>query len=62
MRGNPTESRQGFPRSYFADGREEPLEGGLSRAVEPPHGKAEIQGTFSVVFGMVGIIRIRRHG
>jgi hypothetical protein len=46
----------------LADRRGEPLEGGLSRAVEPPHGKEGAQGKVSVVLGMAGGIRTRRHG
>ena len=33
-----------IPPFLFADRRGEPLEGGLSRAVEPPHGKEAAQG------------------
>ena len=62
IRGNPAESSLDSPVRFFADERGGPLERGLSRAVEPPHGKEEAQGKVSVVLGVAGGIRTRRHG
>ncbi len=51
-----------IPSFLFTDRSGEPLEGGLSRAVETVYGKEGAQGKVSVVLGMDGIIRACCHG
>ena len=61
-RGGIRQSEVRIPPFIFTDGSEECLEGGLSPAVKPPHGKEGSQRTDSLVFGMAGGTRIRRYG
>ncbi len=51
-----------IPPFLFTGSSGEPLEGGLSRAVETLYGKEGAQGKVLVVLGMAGIIRACRHG
>ena len=61
VQGNLTESRSDS-LVHFTDRSGEPLEGGLSRAVETLYGKEGAQGKVSVFLGVAGIFRACRRG